>query len=106
MIDYGKFRLSLKHLEQRYGIHRSCDPAAPVECLGPLVRKPGDHDAVSRTRTSRGSPTPSSRGATGRTVTRDAPGFCRSSSHDEVRRHGHVITPGPLRRRAAAGRRR
>ena len=24
----------------------------------------------------------------------DIPGFCRSASLDEVRRHGHVLTPG------------
>ena len=24
----------------------------------------------------------------------DLPGFCRSAPHDEVRRHGHVLTPG------------
>ena len=70
MIDYGKFRLSLKRLEQQYGSHWSCVPVAPVECLGPLVRKPGDHDAISRTRTSRGSLTPAIPGAAGRTATR------------------------------------
>ena len=37
----------------------------------------------------------------------DAPGFCKSATLEEVRKHGHVLTPGPLRRRGAAeGRRR
>jgi type I restriction enzyme M protein len=37
----------------------------------------------------------------------DVPGFCKSAKLEEIRKHGHVLTPGPLRRRRSRrGRRR
>ena len=29
----------------------------------------------------------------------DVPGFCKNAPLEEIRKHGHVLTPGPLRRR-------
>ena len=46
------------------------------------------------------------RGEEGAGVYADVPGFCRSAVLEEVRKHGHVLTPRPLRRRGAAGGRR
>jgi len=34
----------------------------------------------------------------------DLPGFCKSAPLDEVRKHGHVLTPRSLRRCRGAGR--
>ena len=36
----------------------------------------------------------------------DVSGFCKNATLDEVRRHGHILTPGSLRgRRSSSGRR-
>ena len=35
-----------------------------------------------------------------------SPGFCKAAKLDEIRKHGHVLTPGPLRRRGGGGGRR
>jgi type I restriction enzyme M protein len=43
----------------------------------------------------RGSlPSPAGRGAGGEGAYQDIPGFCKSASLDEIRKHGHVLTPG------------
>ena len=41
-------------------------------------------------------PSPPGRGAGGEDVAvyRDIPGFCKSATLDEIRKHGHVLTPG------------
>ena len=36
----------------------------------------------------------------------DVPGFCKAATLDEVRKHGHVLTPGPLCRCGSPGGRR
>ena len=33
----------------------------------------------------------------------DTPGFCKSAALEEVRKHGHVLTPGPLCRCEGTG---
>ena len=42
------------------------------------------------------SPSPSGRGAGGEGVAvyRDIPGFCKSATLEEIRKHGYVLTPG------------
>lgn len=39
-------------------------------------------------------PSPSGRGAGGEGGYRDIPGFCKSATLEEIRKHGYVLTPG------------
>ena len=50
--------------------------------------------ANSRTRSSVKSPTHTTHGEKDRDEYEDTPGFCKSATLDEVRSHGHVLTPG------------
>jgi type I restriction enzyme M protein len=42
----------------------------------------------------------------GRSAYKDSPGFCKSTTLDDIRKHGHVLTPGLCRGRSSRRRRR
>ena len=48
------------------------------------------------TKIAQAYPSPTGRGAGGEGVAvyRDIPGFCKSATLDDIRKHGHVLTPG------------
>ena len=63
------------------------------------------HARRGHSRHPRARRNPEGKGAVGEDCA-DIPGFCKSATLEEIRKHGHVLTPRPLRRRSAPGRRR
>ena len=62
-------------------------------------------DPAEEIRHDNGDRDPEEKGTTGDDY-EDVPGFCKSATLEEIRQHSHILTPWPVRRRAAAGGRR
>jgi len=73
------------------------DPEAAFSRIAQSLPSPAGSGAGSGERLAEESlPSPVGRGAGGEGVAvyRDIPGFCKSATLEEVRKHGHVLTPG------------
>jgi type I restriction enzyme M protein len=89
-------------------VHKTTDQAkkdktrdAYLESVGMTVLRFRNEDILSNPESAlkkiaSNLPSPGGRGVGGEGVAvyRDIPGFCKSASLEEVRKHGHVLTPG------------
>ncbi len=83
-------------LSPSQGEDRSVDAAPRPSLHSPSPSKGEGRGEGDVTRSSLQSPSPSKgegRGE-GDSIYRDIPGFCKSATLDEIRKHGHILTPG------------